>query len=65
MREIELTQGYIALIDDEDYDRVSNIKWQVKKDGFNLYAGGWIGEYKKKKRHTMHRFIMGLAIGVK
>jgi hypothetical protein len=26
-REIPLTQGYVAIVDDDDYERVSRYKW--------------------------------------
>lgn len=29
MKEIQLTKGYVALIDSEDFDRVSQYKWQA------------------------------------
>ena len=31
MREIQLTQGYIALVDDEDYEFLSQWKWYAKR----------------------------------
>jgi len=67
VREIPLTQGYVALVDDEDYDRVMQFKWHVdieKRPGKSrpdvLYArrsykvGG-----KKVRCERMHHFILG------
>jgi hypothetical protein len=31
MRKIPLTQGYVALVDDEDYERVSQFNWSAQK----------------------------------
>ena len=31
-REIPLTQGKVALVDDEDYERVSHFKWHAHRD---------------------------------
>lgn len=47
---IELTQGYVAIVDDEDYERVSKYKWCVSSDGYT--HNGTVG--------LMHRFIMGI-----
>jgi len=57
MKKILLTQGKIALVDDEDYDLVNNYKWYARKHRNTWYA------YHKNYKHgiktwTMHRFIM-------
>lgn len=63
MRKVKLTQGYVALVDDEDYQRVAQFKWCVhkvlNKDGSikTLYAHRG---YKLADRWTtqkLHRFI--------
>jgi hypothetical protein len=40
MKKIPLTKGYVALVDDEDFARVSQHKWQVAlhKGKENVYA---------------------------
>jgi hypothetical protein len=61
MKQIPLTNGLFALVDDEDFDRVNQYKWQAYKatDGL-IYAVRRIkGETHKKIR--MHRFIMNTS----
>jgi hypothetical protein len=38
MREIPLTQGKVALVDDEDYQELSKHKWYALKHGNTYYA---------------------------
>lgn len=38
VKEIPLTQGYVALVDDEDYERVSAFKWYSLVSSINVYA---------------------------
>ena len=59
MKEIQLTQGKVALVDDADYEYLNRFKWHVCKDANNFYAYRNIknlnGNYEKI---SMHRFIM-------
>lgn len=40
MKEVQLTQGLVALVDDEDYERVSEYNWHAIKstNGRTVYA---------------------------
>jgi hypothetical protein len=61
VREIPLTKGYVALVDDEDFERVSAFKWCAWRTGPTKprYAVSCI----KGKNTLMHRFIMGAMKG--
>lgn len=65
MKEIQLTQGKVAIVDDEDYEKLSIYRWSVQKDGFTFYTSRHIGTDKLKNRTTvkMHREIMGCKSG--
>jgi HNH endonuclease len=69
MKRIQLTRGYFALVDDEDYDRVMTLKWHVciiKATGRKYAAHN----YKKRSRSRdvgvllMHRFILNAPEGI-
>ena len=38
MREIQLTQGKVALVDDADFEWLNNWKWYAHKNGKTVYA---------------------------
>lgn len=38
MRKIQLTQGQVALVDDEDFERLNQFKWHVMKKEKTFYA---------------------------
>jgi hypothetical protein len=61
MKEIKLTKGKVALVDDEDYESLSVNKWAGMFDGNNWYAYRTSGSRGKRFRIMMHRFILGLT----
>ena len=63
MKKIPLTQEKFALIDDEDFDLISQYKWCAVKNK-NIYytmRGYWDKQIKKRKQIKMHRLIMGVT----
>jgi len=58
MKEIPLTQGYVAIVDDEDYESLLQFNWHAcpANDGGQVYA-----KRKNEARRTvsMHRQIAG------
>jgi hypothetical protein len=60
MKEILLTQGKVALVDDEDYERLSKHTWQANKQQDGLYYAQRSVYHKGKRIHIkMHREILG------
>ncbi len=59
MREIPLTKGYVALVDDEDYERVNAFKWFAAPHRRCIYARREEVRDGKRVVIRMHRFIMG------
>ena len=57
MQTIQLTQGFVALVDDTDYERVSAFRWSANKNRNTVYA------YRKDFGRTvyLHRFICGVT----
>ena len=58
MKKIKLTQGKIALIDDEDFELISQHKWYVIKKNNTHYAVTNINKNNKRCILRMHRLIM-------
>ena len=64
MKEIPLTQGKVALVDDEDFEAVSAFKWGASRHGSTFYAqrniprpgGGWTSE-------RLHRYVLTRVLG--
>lgn len=64
MKEIVLTQGKVALVDDEDFERLNQYKWTAVKS-----KAGWYAQRKLKVKNKngylikikMHRQILGLG----
>ena len=62
MKEIQLTQGQIALVDDEDYEELKSMKWYAgyckNVGGFYAIHSIYMGKEKGKKTVRMHRYVM-------
>ena len=60
MKEIKLTQGKFAQVDDSDFEYLNQFKWQAAKDKNTFYAVRTIGQKKgeTKRRISLHRIIM-------
>jgi hypothetical protein len=58
VKEISLTQGYTALIDDEDFANVSSRKWRAQKvKGGHIYAVS--GSHPRVL--LLHRVLLGIT----
>jgi hypothetical protein len=59
MKEIQLTQGQMTIVDDLDYEELSRYKWHAVKIRGRFYAGN-----KSNPRRYMHRFVMKAQPGI-
>lgn len=60
MRIIDLTKGAVAVVDDEDYDRLAEHKWYLTHNGYAAREK-WIGKKQNGKPHH-HLILMQRAI---
>jgi hypothetical protein len=56
---VKLTNGRTALVDDEDYERVSALVWW-EQDGYAMRQVRPGGRKAKARRVWMHRFVLGI-----
>ena len=68
---IPLTRGYFAIVDSEDFERVSEFNWHadIQRDNYiraarNTRIPGEFENSPKRKIQYLHRFIMGNTSGV-
>ena len=65
MKEIELTQGKVAIVDDEDYEYLRQFKWHARTNKSGIYyAERKESTPGKQKNILMHRYIMGTPAGM-
>lgn len=58
MREIPLTRGMVALVDDEDYEALAVHKWTATEKRGKFYAQRSVGPRDDRKTIAMHRVVM-------
>ena len=65
MRVITLVRGEKSLVDDEDFERLSQHRWYAIQGRTTVYAQGAIRQPDGRiKSVGMHRFIMGEPVGM-
>ncbi len=66
MNEISLSNGRVAIVDDEDFERVNRINWSPHSEGYaigydpDLYVSG---QPASKALVLLHRYVLGLKPG--
>jgi len=65
MREIKISKGYTAIVDDEDYERVSALgAWIASPRKHTVYAFHSLNSKATGRKTVMlHRFILGVTDG--
>lgn len=58
MKEIFLTQGKVALIDDADFSVVGRYKWSAEKSKSTFYAVAKVKVSGGTRKMRMHRFLL-------
>lgn len=63
MKTVALTKGFVAMVDDEDFERVSELKWHIgdQKKRKTPYAQATTNN--PRATVMMHRLVMGLKPG--
>jgi len=65
MKEIQLTQGKVALVDDSDYEYLNQFKWHsIKTERKGYYVGRSVKVGKKYRNTSMHIKIMNTRKGM-
>ena len=66
MKQIPLTKGKVALVDDEDFEWLSRWKWQAQKNHYNGYTAvcSKVYGYGEGGAVFMHRMIMNTPKGL-
>lgn len=64
MKQVPLTKGLVALVDDEDYERVMRYKWCATRAHNTWYGMRRIRIDGKRTTQMLHRFILNAPSGV-
>lgn len=61
MKQIKLTQGQVAIIDDEDFDKINKYSWYARRARHGYYATANDIPWALNNIVHMHNIIMGKA----
>jgi hypothetical protein len=62
MKEISISKGYVALVDDEDFEWLSERPWSAQVHKYSVYAvSNTLGSTSTRKRLRMHRLLVPWA----
>jgi hypothetical protein len=64
MKEIQLTRSMVALVDDDDFDRISKHEWYARIDRYTYYAVRETRSNGHKHTILMHREILNTPFGL-
>ena len=64
MKEIPLTQGKVAIVDDEDFEKLNQYKWCAHWNGHHWYATRSVKKNGKSIMIYMHREIINAPKGI-
>lgn len=60
MKYIPLTKGYIAIVDDVDYQQVQGLRWHADVRPHTVYASTSMVVNGKRREVRLHSFLTGL-----
>jgi hypothetical protein len=64
MKEIQLSQGKVALVDDEDFESLNAFKWSALRCKDTFYAVRYVGTTDGRRvGELMHRVVLSRKIG--
>jgi hypothetical protein len=63
VKEIQLSRGLVALVDDEDYAELSQFRWCADARGYAVRNLPRTKPYERRGTELMHRRILGLIKG--
>jgi hypothetical protein len=64
MKEIKLTKGLVAIVDDADYEWLSKWKWSTSGASQNKYATRCVSVNGKRSNIKMHKEILNVDPGM-
>jgi len=63
-KQIPLTRGYVAIVDDDDFDEVSQYKWHAVTKGGFPYAVRGVGKRPNRGKVSLHRVLLNAPDGM-